>query len=145
MSTLQRADLSARLQAAVAERDPAAARRFADQLVHRRGVVALEALLQGPLAQLQGSEAVDWLRGLVFGGVQPVEAGRQVTPPADSAAGDAAGADAAVVLPQAPARAPRRVVPLPLKRRPSSPAPATAALAAFRPWLPEAGELPQAS
>lgn len=61
----QRADLDVRLQAAVAERDEALARRLADQLVHRRGLAALQALLQGPLLRFQGEEAVGWLQGLV--------------------------------------------------------------------------------
>lgn len=137
MSTPERADLAARLQAAVAERDAAAAHRLADHLVHRRGVAALEALLEGPLAQLQGLEAVHWLRALVFGGAQSASGASLME--------EARGTETAVGLPQAPAPAPRRVVPLPLKRRPSSPAPVPAALQAFRSWLPQAGELPKAS
>lgn len=125
MPTPQRPDLAARLQAAVAEGDALQARRLADQLVHRRGVAALEDLLTGPLAQRQGEQAVAWLRELVFG-----------TPAL------AAPSPAPTVSPAPSARL--QVVP-PLRELPTSPAPAPAALASLRAWLPDASDLPQAS
>ncbi|MFQ6537543.1 hypothetical protein [Aphanothece stagnina] len=60
-----RPDLEGRLLGAVAEREAAQARRLADQLVHRRGVAALERLIHRTLSRSQGEEARDWLAGLV--------------------------------------------------------------------------------
>ncbi len=123
-----RANLDDLLQAVVAERDTTAALRLADQLVHRRGVAALEALLAGSLAQLQGPEAVDWLRGVVYGPALPVET---------LAAGPAPVAAPEPLPAAAVARPSLRLVPLQLRERPVSPAPTPAALAALRSWLPE--------
>lgn len=203
MSTPPRAQLDALLQAAVAEGDAVAARRIADQLVHRRGVGALEALMEGPLAALQGPEAVAWLRGLVYGSaassteaiaaapalpvapsVEPTRAeptaaasapgafatAELASPELETAEFATAGLDAAeaalaelamaqasspepvalepegaLPLPSAPPSLPRRVVPFLFGRRPASPAPVPAALAALRCWLPEDGGLPKAS
>lgn len=206
MSTPPRAQLDALLQAAVAEGDAVAARRIADQLVHRRGVGALEALMEGPLAALQGPEAVAWLRGLVYGSsasspegiaaapALPVAPSAEPTRAEPTAAASAPGAFAtaelaspeletaefgefttagldaaeaalaelamaqasspepvalepkgALPLPSAPPSLPRRVVPFLFGRRPASPAPVPAALAALRCWLPEDGGLPKAS
>jgi len=108
MSSIPRPDLEALLQAAVAEGDAAWARRLADQMVHRRGVAALDALIEGPLAQRQGDQAVAWLRDLVFAEATPSIVATSAAP--------AAGA-----------------------------APAPAALASLRAWLPDAAEWPQAS
>jgi hypothetical protein len=128
MQTPPRANLDALLQAAVAERETPAALRLADQLVHRRGVAALEELLAGSLAQLQGPEAVAWLRGVVFGAALPAE----------TRAAGAAPVVAPELLPSAAVAGPsRRLVPLQLRERPVSPAPTPAALAALRSWLPE--------
>lgn len=140
MPTPQRPDPAARLQAAVAERDVTAALRLADQLVHRHGVGALEALLAGPLAALQGREAVDWLRGLVFGEALPAPTRPTGEPRVEGPlAGEAEqGLSPAVLRPSL------RLVPLQLRERPVSPAPAPASLAALRAWLPETAELPQA-
>lgn len=140
MPTPPRAHLDALLQAAVAERDTTAALRLADQLVHRRGVAALDQLIAGSLAQLQGPEAVAWLRGVVFGAALPAET-RAATP---LAAAPVLAAD-----PEPPSQAPvappsLRLVPLQLRERPASPAPTPAALAGLRAWLPDS-ELPQAS
>ncbi|MBE9152711.1 hypothetical protein [Cyanobium sp. LEGE 06113] len=65
-----RPDPEARLLAAVAERDGPLARRLGERFVHRRGVVALESLLQRKLEPIQGAEACSWLAALV--GVEPL-------------------------------------------------------------------------
>lgn len=127
MPTPPRANLDALLQAAVAERDTTAALRLADQLVHRRGVAALDQLIAGSLAPLQGPEAVAWLRAVVFGAAAPA---LLADPEPHSQA------------PEAPPSL--RLVSLQLRERPASPAPTPAALAGLRAWLPD-GELPQAS
>jgi hypothetical protein len=57
-----RPDLGARLLAAVAERDQPMAERLVQQWVHRRGLQALEGLIQGPLLASQGGEAAAWLQ-----------------------------------------------------------------------------------
>ena len=57
-----RPDLGDRLLAAVAERDQAMAQRLVQQWAHRRGLVALEALIAGPLCVGQGVGAAEWLR-----------------------------------------------------------------------------------
>jgi hypothetical protein len=128
MQNPPRANLDALLQVAVAERDTTAALRLADQLVHRRGVAALEMLLAGSLAQLQGPEAVDWLRSVVYGAALPAET---------RAAGPAPVAAPEPLPTAALARPSLRLVPLQLRERPVSPAPTPAALAALRSWLPE--------
>ncbi|WP_228007349.1 hypothetical protein, partial [Cyanobium sp. LEGE 06143] len=74
-----RPDPEARLLAAVAERDGPLARRLGERFVHRRGVVALESLLQRKLEPIQGAEACNWLAALV--GVEP-----QVRPAAEDGA-----------------------------------------------------------
>lgn len=55
-------DLTSRLLAAVAERDPGLASRLGQQWVHRRGLSALERFLLTVLAPSQGLEAAEWLR-----------------------------------------------------------------------------------
>jgi hypothetical protein len=166
----QRADLADRLQAAVAERDAQLARRLTDQLVHRRGVPALQALLQGPLEALQGPSAVAWLAELI-----------QVAPPSEPAPLPQSPAvpqalpvartpegpapltviepqpllqppaltmpDAAQVEQEAPERSALalRLVPPPVTEPPATPAPAPPALAALRSWLPDPSDLAEAS
>ena len=56
-------DLSSRLLAAVAERDPALASRLGQQWVHRKGLAALDRFLLTALAPSQGLDAAQWLRG----------------------------------------------------------------------------------
>ncbi len=129
MPSPQRPDLASTLQAAVADRDALLARRLADQFVHRRGVVALEALLGGPLLALQGPDAVAWLAELVR---LPVAPSGSLEAPAAAPTPD-----------PEPRPAPPLVVVPPLER-PVSPAPAPAALASLRSWLPDANDLPQA-
>jgi hypothetical protein len=165
----QRADLADRLQAAVAERDAQLARRLTDQLVHRRGVAALEALLQGPLAALQGPAAVAWLAELIQVAphaepAPPLQ--RPDRPQALDVRGTQAGAeplavlepdplfqpsvltvsDAVQVEQDAPEPAPLalRLVPPPMSEPPATPAPAPAALAALRSWLPDPSDLAEA-
>jgi hypothetical protein len=128
MSTPPRASLDALLQAAVAERDTSAALRLADQLVHRRGVVALEQLLVGSLAQLQGPDAVAWLRGVVFGAALPAETRAAASAPVAVAPEPPS--------PAAVARPSLRLVPPQLREQPASPAPTPAALTDLRSWLP---------
>jgi hypothetical protein len=128
MSTPPRASLDALLQAAVAERDTSAALRLADQLVHRRGVVALEQLLAGSLAQLQGPDAVAWLRGVVFGAALPAETRAAASAPVAVAAEPPS--------PAAVARPSLRLAPPQLREQPASPAPTPAALTDLRSWLP---------
>lgn len=153
----QRAALDVRLQAAVAERDEALARRLADQLVHRRGLAALQGLLQGPLLRFQGEEAVAWLRTLVR--LTPpgpeLEAPLVAEPPAASAEDQAPVSSLAGAPQQAdgdlepePERIAAIQLPAGLHLSPSggaaSPAPAPASLAALRSWLPGEHELPEA-
>ena len=57
-----RPDLADRLLAAVAERDQPMAERLVQQWVHRRGLVALDALIAGPLSASQGADAAAWLQ-----------------------------------------------------------------------------------
>lgn len=165
----QRADLADRLQAAVAERDAQQARRLTDQLVHRRGVAALEALLQGPLDVLQGPAAVAWLTDLiqVAPHSEPAPPLQIPDPPLDlDETGTLPGAAPLTVLepqplPQPPAltvpdgvqvgedvpeRAALalRLVPPPISEPPATPAPAPAALAALRSWLPDPSDLAEA-
>lgn len=168
----QRADLDVRLQAAVAERDEALARRLADQLVHRRGLAALQALLQGPLLRFQGEEAVDWLQGLVqlaHSGTEPVGPVHAVAPLApvsvdvpqapeppslpwedqeqlSGLTGDTEQGDGAPdPEPESePERIPAIQLPTGLSAGAASPAPAPASLAALRSWLPGEHDLPEA-
>jgi hypothetical protein len=170
----QRADLADRLQAAVAERDAPLARRLTDQLVHRRGVAALEALLQGPLAALQGPAAVAWLAELIQVAPHSEPALPLQRPDRPQAVdgmgldemGTQAGAEPLAVLEPdplsqppvlavsetvqveqaAPERAPLalRLVPPPMIEPPATPAPAPAALAALRSWLPDPSDLAEA-
>lgn len=103
----ERPDLQQPLLVAVAEGDGPRARRLVDQLVHRRGVAALEQLLAGALLRSQGAAAVAWLQQQIGGeltaapaGSQPGSAGAGVpVPPEPSAAVDPALAPAASVVP----------------------------------------------
>lgn len=65
------------LLVAVAEGDGPRARRLVDQLVHRRGVAALEQLLAGVLLRSQGTSAVAWLQQQIGGELTTAPAGLQ--------------------------------------------------------------------
>jgi hypothetical protein len=166
----QRADLADRLQAAVAERDAQLARRLTDQLVHRRGLAALQALQQGPLEALQGPAAVTWLAELIQA-APPSEPAPPLQRPDAPQAPDLTGIqdraeplvllgpqplpqpptltvpDAVEVEQDAPERAALalRLVPPPVTDPPATPAPAPPALAALRSWLPDPSDLAEAS
>lgn len=66
------------LLVAVAEGDGPRARRLVDQLVHRRGVAALEQLLAGVLLRSQGASAVAWLQQQIGGDLTAAPAGLQL-------------------------------------------------------------------
>ena len=69
-------DLSSRLLAAVAERDPALAARLGQQWVHRRGLAALDPFLRTALAPSQGQEAAQWLQAQLGLGSAPLASDR---------------------------------------------------------------------
>ena len=111
-----RPDLADRLLAAVAERDQPMAERLVQQWVHRRGLVALDALIAGPLLASQGADAAAWLQD---------RAGLQQTPSC---------------LPQ-PVAQPARVWPQLRVVPGGAAAPAPPSLQPLRAWLPDAEEL----
>ena len=97
----ERPDPLQQLLVAVAEGDGPRARRLVDQLVHRRGVAALEQLLAGALLRSQGAAAVAWLQQQIGGELTAAPAGPQPAPPEPSAAVDPALAPAASAVPVA--------------------------------------------
>ncbi len=74
----ERPDPLQQLLVAVAEGDGPRARRLVDQLVHRRGVAALEQLLAGVLLRSQGASAVAWLQQQIGGELTAAPAGLQL-------------------------------------------------------------------
>ena len=97
----ERPDLQQPLLVAVAEGDGPRALRLVDQLVHRRGVAALEQLLAGALLRSQGAAAVAWLQQQIGGELTAAPAGLQPAPPEPPAAVDPALAPAASAVPVA--------------------------------------------
>ena len=134
-----RPDLSSLLLAAVGERDPQLARRLGQQWVHRRGLAALDTLLNGPLGVSQGPEARAWLLEVLE---LPVPAALVPAVPAAAAPGPG------VARPATGAMAQPRRQRLALNLRPPAesdqPAPPPASLAALRAWLPDEQDLPHA-
>ena len=150
-----RPDLADRLLAAVAERDQLMAERLVQQWVHRRGLVALQALMAGPLLASQGTEAVQWLQeraagaplGLVVSTVQPelgwlFDVVEQVVEQAgEQSVEQDPGHGVESIPPAALCRSWPQLAVVP----DGGPAPAPRALAPLRAWLPDADSLPLAS
>lgn len=122
-----RPDLADRLLAAVAERDQPMAERLVQQWVHRRGLVALDALIAGPLLASQGADAAAWLQDRARLQQTPSRLPQPVAQPATALHPPAA--QPARVWPQL------RVVPG------GAAAPAPPSLQPLRAWLPDAEEL----
>ena len=118
LPTPPRPELSDRLLSAVAERDGGLANRLLQQWVHRRGLPSLEAWILGPLLSSQGPGASAWLRHCLEDSDQEPMAA-PVTALIDQP------------MPEVP------VSPVADSPVADSPAPAPAALAALRAWLPD--------
>jgi hypothetical protein len=146
LPAIPRPEISARLLAAVAERDGALANRLLQQWVHRRGLLSLEAWILGPLLSSQGPGASAWLRLCLEDSAQEPRAALETAPietaPIEAAPIEAAPIEAAPIETAVIETAVIEMVALDqaLPGVPDSPAPAPASLAALRAWLPDRSE-----
>ncbi|MDA0717569.1 MAG: hypothetical protein O2839_05015 [Cyanobacteria bacterium] len=124
-----RPDLGDRLLAAVAERDQAMAQRLVQQWAHRRGLLALEVLISGPLCESQGSGAAEWLR---------LQAGLEINPELPH---ETATSKEQPVVQRVEQRAVLALMQDALTPAAINAAPAPFAHASLRAWLPDAEEL----